>query len=93
MDSLSRFETLTNRYVTIHERTKGLISDLRRLIRLLEHDINHEEERTGISDLTNSDYSALARRSRGRRDNLVATIRKLEKDAASPIIRSLSPPH
>jgi hypothetical protein len=93
MDSLSRFETLTERYLAIHERTKRLASDLRRLIPLLEHDINYEEARTGISDLTNSNYSALARQLRGRRDNLTATICKLEEDAGtSPTIRRLSPP-
>ena len=81
MDSLSRFATLTNRYLTTQERTKRFVSDLRRLIGLLEHDINYEEERTGISDRANSNYSVLARQLRSRRDNLVATIRSLEEDA------------
>lgn len=82
MDALSRFETLTNRYVSIQERTKRLISDLRRLIQLLEHDINYEEERTGIYDLTDSNYSILARQLRGRRDNLAITISRLENNAS-----------
>lgn len=77
MDALSRFATLTNRYVSIQERTKRFISDLWRLIRLLEHDISYEEERTGIFNVTNSNYSLLARQLRIRRDNLAATISKL----------------
>lgn len=80
MDSLSRFETLTNRHLTTEERTKRFVSNLRRRIQLLEHDINYEEERTGISDRVNSNYSVLARQLKSRRDNLVATIRKLEED-------------
>jgi hypothetical protein len=80
MDALFNFETLTNRYLTIQERTNRLVSDLRRLIQLLEHDINYEEVRTGIADIANSNYSVLARQLRGRRDNLAATICKLEKE-------------
>ena len=78
MDDVSRFETLTNRNVLIQERTKRFISDLRRLVRLLEVDIEVEEERTGILDLTNMNYPVLARKLRVRRENLTATISRLE---------------
>jgi hypothetical protein len=74
----SHFEILTNRYATIQERTRRLVCDLQRLIRLLDYDINFEEERTGISDLAHSNYSGIARQLRARRDNLAATICELE---------------
>lgn len=78
MVSLSRFETLTNRRVQIQERTERLVSDLRGLVQLLERNINSEEESTGIFDRANSNYSVTARKLRARRDNLAATISKLE---------------
>jgi ABC-type transporter Mla subunit MlaD len=78
MDTLSRFETLTNRRVQIQERAERLVSDLRRLVHLLEYNIDNEEERTGIFDRANSNYSVTARQLRARRDNLAATISKLE---------------
>jgi hypothetical protein len=49
-----------------------------RLVQLLKVDIEFEEERTGISDPMNSNYSDLARKLRARRDNLIATISGLE---------------
>jgi hypothetical protein len=61
------------------ETTKRFIGDLRRRVRLLDNDIDFEEERTGISDLANSGYSVTARQLRARRDNLAATIFELEK--------------
>ena len=78
MSNASRFETLTSRNVLIQKRTKGLISDLRRLVRLLEADIDMEEERIGISDPTSPDYSVSARKLGARRENLIATISRLE---------------
>jgi ABC-type transporter Mla subunit MlaD len=85
MDTLSRFETLTNRRVQIQERAERLVSDLRRLVHLLECNIDNEEERTGIFDRANSNYSVTARQLRARRDNLAATISKLEGPPA-PIL-------
>jgi hypothetical protein len=78
MGAVSRFETLTKRSVLIQERTKRFISDLRRLVQLLDADINIEEERVGIFDLTNPDYSVAARQLRARRENLTDTIFRLE---------------
>lgn len=49
----------------MQERAKRLVRDLRRLIQLLDHDIDVEEERTDIPDLANSNYSATARPDRG----------------------------
>lgn len=78
MTTLSHFETLTNRRLQIQERMERLVSDLRRLVQLLERNIDSEEERTGIFDLANLNYSVAARQLRTRRDNLAATISKLE---------------
>jgi hypothetical protein len=78
MSTLSRFETLTNRRVQIQERTERLASDLLRLIQLLDSNIEFEEECTGVFDLTSPNYSVTARQLRTRRDNLAATISKLE---------------
>jgi hypothetical protein len=82
MTNLSRFETLTNRSVQIQERTKRLASDLQRLIQLLDCNIEFEEERTGVFDLTNPNYSVIARQLRTRRDNLAVTVFKLEPSAS-----------
>jgi hypothetical protein len=85
MVAASRFETLTRRNALIQERTTRLISDLRRLVQMLEDDIRIEEERTGIFDPMNPDYSVAARHLRARRDNLTATISRLEKMPAAGI--------
>lgn len=78
MDTLSHFETLTNRRVQIQERTERLVFDLKRLVQVLDSCIFSEEERTGVSDLASSNYSVAARQLRSRRNNLAATISKLE---------------
>ena len=79
MVTSSRFETLTDRYALIQERIQTLISDLRRLVQLLEAEIETEEQRTTIFDPANSNYPVFARKLRGRRDNLIATISRLEE--------------
>ena len=78
MRTASHLETLTKRKVLIQERTQRFISELRRLVQLLDADINIEEERTGTFDLTNPDYSIAARQLRTRRENLTDTISRLE---------------
>jgi hypothetical protein len=77
MGAVSRFETLTIRNVLIQERTETFISDLRRLVQLLDVDIEIEEKCTGIFDLMNSDCS-VSQKLRARRENLIATISRLE---------------
>jgi hypothetical protein len=91
MGTASRFETLTNRSVLIQERTERFISDLQRFVRLLEADIEFDETRTGISDPANSSYSALARKLRARRDNLIATISQLQGQRERVIHRGDGP--
>ena len=67
--------------IAVQETTRRFIGDLRRSARLLDNDINFEEERTGIVDPANSGYSVTARQLRARRDNLAATIFELGKHA------------
>ena len=78
MHTPSRFETLTKRHALIQERTERFISQLQSLVLLVEADIDFEERRTGIFDSTSSNYSTAARQLRARRDNLTATISRLE---------------
>jgi len=84
MQPTSRLETLPN-----HPRTtmklRTLINDLRWRIQLLDADIQDEEKRMGVSNVSNTAYPILntaypilARNLRTRRDNLLATITMLD---------------
>lgn len=48
---------------------------------LLTFDVEHEESRTGVKDLSDPAYPVLARSLRERRDNIRATIAALEARA------------
>jgi septation ring formation regulator EzrA len=56
-----------------------MISDIDRLVRLLDCDITTEEERARISDRSEPAYPILARTLAARRDNLRDTIAALER--------------
>src|SRR5665647_1772537 len=56
-----------------------MISDLDRLVRLLDCDITTEEDRARISDRSEPAYPILARTLAARRDNLRDTITALER--------------
>jgi septation ring formation regulator EzrA len=56
-----------------------MISDLDRLVQLLDCDIATEEERARISDRSDRVYPILARTLAARRDNLRDTIAALEQ--------------
>jgi hypothetical protein len=58
---------------------RGMMDDLSRTVRLLDCDVATEEERTRISDRSNSAYPILARTLATRRDNLRDTIAALER--------------
>jgi len=60
----------------------ALISDLRWRVQLLDSDIQDEEKRTSISNVSNTAYPILARNLRTRRGNLLATITVLESQLA-----------
>ena len=81
MQPMSRLETLLNPPRTAM-KLQALINDLRRQVQLLDADIQDEEKRTGISDVSNTAYPILARNWRTRRDNLLATIMVLESQLA-----------
>ena len=55
-----------------------LIESLSRSVELLTVDIEHEEARAGVRDLSDPTYPVLARSLRTRRDNIRATIASLE---------------
>ena len=55
-----------------------LIGSLSRSVALLTVDIEHEEARAGVRDLSDPTYSVLARSLRERRENIRATIASLE---------------
>jgi len=55
-----------------------MISDLERLVRILDCDIATEEERARVFDRSDATYPALARTPAARRDNLRDTITALE---------------
>jgi hypothetical protein len=55
-----------------------LIGSLSRSVALLTVDIEHEETRVGVRDLSDPAYPVLARSLRTRRDNIGATIASLE---------------
>jgi hypothetical protein len=57
----------------------ALVSNLDRVVRVLESDIAAEEERAGVSDPHNANYPILARMMTARRNNLRETIVALER--------------
>jgi flagellar FliJ protein len=64
-------------------RVSALISDLDRIVRILETDIATEEERAGVSDPFNANYPILARILTARWHNLRETIVALERRLSS----------
>lgn len=87
MHPASHFDTLIKRKLLIRERAQRLVSDLRRMVQLIESDIESEEEQAGTFDPRRSDYPIRARLLRARRENLTATISRLEKDAGRSFAR------
>jgi hypothetical protein len=61
----------------------GLISDLGRIVRIIDLDIAAQEKDARVFDLSNVAYPIAARMLRVRRDNLANTIASLEKRLAS----------
>jgi hypothetical protein len=55
-----------------------LIGDLSRSLDILSADIEHEEERAGVRDVSDPTYPLLARSLRARRENIGATIAMME---------------
>lgn len=62
-------------------RIATLIGSLSRSVELLTFNVEHEESRIGVHDLSDPAYPVLARSLRMRRDNIRATIASLEASA------------
>jgi hypothetical protein len=65
------------------KQIETLVINLIGRLRLLDSDIEAEEERTRCKDRRDADYSILARTLIARRDNLSATITALRKRLAA----------
>ena len=73
------FERASNVALREVARISELISDLDRVVRILDCDIDNEEERARVSDPFDAAYPILARTLAARRDNLKDTIAALER--------------
>jgi hypothetical protein len=76
-------ETLRETAAVNRLQIATLIGNLSRSVELLTVDIEHEEARTGVRDLSDPAYPVLARSLRTRRENIRATIASLENLQAS----------
>jgi hypothetical protein len=74
---MSRFETLPNN-AGATMKLHALIADLRWQVQLLDCDLQEEETRTGIFNVSDLCYPTLARNLRARRKNLLVTITMLQ---------------
>jgi hypothetical protein len=66
-----------------------MISDLDRLVRILDCDIATEEERARVFDRSDAAYPVLARTLAARRDNLRDTITALEQRLSNLAVASV----
>jgi hypothetical protein len=71
-------ETLRKTAATHRLQIATLIGSLSRTLELLTVDVEHEEERAGVRDLSDPAYPVLARSLRARRENIRVTIASLE---------------
>lgn len=71
-------ETLQRTAATNRLQVATLIGNLSRTFELLTVDIEHEESRVGVRDVSDPTYPVLARSLRARRENIRATIASLE---------------
>ena len=78
MANSSLIETLRGTAAANRLQIATLIESLLRSVELLTVDIEHEEIRAGVRDLSNPTYPVLARSLRARRDNIGATVAMLE---------------
>ena len=71
-------ETLRGTAAANRLQIATLIESLLRSVELLTVDIEHEEVRAGVRDLSDPTYPVLARSLRARKDNIRATMASLE---------------
>jgi len=77
MANSSLIETLRGTAAANRFQIATLIESLSRSVELLTVDIEHEETRAGVCDLSDPTYPVLARSLRSRRDNIRATLASL----------------
>jgi hypothetical protein len=73
-----QLETLRQAVAANTLRIATLISNLSRMVDLLTGDIEREEERAEVRDVSDPTYPVLARSLRERRENIRVTIASLE---------------
>jgi hypothetical protein len=78
MANSSLIETLRGTAAANSLQIATLIESLLRSVALLTVDIEHEETRAGVRDLSDPTYPVLARSLRVRRENIEATIASLQ---------------
>jgi hypothetical protein len=83
MANSSLIETLRGTAAANRFQIATLIESLLRSVELLTVDIEHEETRAGVRDLSEPTYPVLARSLRSRRDNIRATLASL-----GPLVRA-----
>ena len=81
MHLIPRYETQRDD-ISATMKLRELVADLHSRVQVFDMDIHDEEQRTSIFDVANVAYPTLARNLRGRRDNLLTTIRMLESHLA-----------
>jgi len=79
----SHFENTSRTLVREAKSIETMIADMRRVIQVLDCDIQTEDERSGTFDLSHPHYSVLSKTLLARRDNLKATIAALEARLSS----------
>jgi hypothetical protein len=78
MANPSTIETLRGTAAANRLQIATLIESLLRSVELLAVNIEHEETRAGVRDLSDPAYPVLARSLRARKDNIQATMTSLE---------------
>jgi ABC-type transporter Mla subunit MlaD len=83
MKHARHFENVNRTSAREAECIGTMIADLRRVVQVLDCDVQTEEERSRIFDRSKANYPMLARTLAARRDNIKATIAALEARLSS----------
>jgi ABC-type transporter Mla subunit MlaD len=83
MKHTRHFENVNRTSAREAECIGTMIADLRRVVQVLDCDVQTEEERSRIFDRSKANYPMLARTLAARRDNIKATIAALEARLSS----------
>jgi hypothetical protein len=83
MKHARHFENVSPTAVREAACIENMIADMRRVVQVLDCDVQTEEERSRICDRSDARYPILARQLAARRDNLRVTIAALEARLSS----------